>query len=67
MDREIRRDEGQEGDGLSRPRGHLEDALSLCVERPLERLHVPKLLRVDVGVWEEHLQLVDEESHPLCF
>lgn len=45
-------DEGEEGDGLARACGHLQEAVALSVQGSLELEHVCILLWVYVVVWE---------------
>ena len=56
-------DEGQEGDGLPRPRGHLQQAMPLCIQRPLEVHHVVILLGVYVLIREVDRQALYLKSH----
>ncbi|KAH9392651.1 hypothetical protein TYRP_005736 [Tyrophagus putrescentiae] len=54
-------DQSEQGDRLSGARGHLQDAVAPRVEALLQLAHVAELLRVDVIVGKEHLEVVDFE------
>lgn len=43
--------------------GHLQQAVSLCIKRPLQLQHIVILLRVHELVREEHIQSVEIEPH----
>lgn len=59
----IAGDEGQEGDGLPRPRRHLQQAMPLRIQRPLEVHHVVILLGIYVLIRKVDRQALYLEPH----